>query len=828
MSMGSLKTLAEDHHCHDILLESSILTDRGQWHANPKSNSDFSPDLGSKSDATAASDKNQSPQSTRGLGMTMATDLPTFPSESSKASGEGSTSPSLSSSEEVDLARSELSHGDELCQLDPVPGCLKETVSGTDNMSPSHVLVNNAARPVQPGDAGDHGGDVTTGQRDQRGEGVGGEKSCPPIRRDVSQEITILVTSHDTCVGDEQDEEEEEEREEREEENERAGELERASSLKNIQVEEMRTPSQDAMAPAGREGPVEGCIVVASLTSTSEVERPQIVGSNCLETGKLCNAQCKDTKVTGGKQESPEPISNNSSGCVLETQSEAKQSTETNSSLAGGLSTDLSSQCSAKPIPTESEPSGPGNTTSNKNVGQPPTRNKSCVGDSRERLQKAKTLDLSSGRFSASPGKTATVQGQSSLEVVVCHSVATSPMTPPEGSAAFLFPYSSAGGANGDIEGKKEFRSVATAPMSPQNLTAPEALPDIRTAEVEKRSVATAPMSPQNLTAPEALPDVRTAGVEMRSVATAPMSPQNLTAPETIPDTRTAGVEMRSVATAPMSPQNLTAPEHIPDAYTAGAEMKSVATAPMSPQNLTAPESIPDIRKIGSVQTQKSLEVMCHSVATSPMTPPGGSAAFLFPQPKEIKLRSVATAPMSPQGLIAPEAIPETCLADQEEPTSPEIIPEPRAHEPCNAPPEPPEPVQDVSWDEKGMTWDVYGAVVEVTVLGTAIQKHLEKQVQKQRKQTSSDTDSPAKSQAPDQSLTQFQSPSQAQSSVDGASAAAATGPALAGSQKKRHPKEEKNVGVKRKGRRKNLLRGRFRRLQWPSCCSRSRPEEAP
>ncbi|KAF3838115.1 hypothetical protein F7725_009883 [Dissostichus mawsoni] len=43
------------------------------------------------------------------------------------------------------------------------------------------------------------------------------------------------------------------------------------------------------------------------------------------------------------------------------------------------------------------------------------------------------------------------------------------------------------------------------------------------------------------------------------------------------------------------------------------------------------------------------------------------------------------------------------------------------------------EPVQEVSWDEKGMTWEVYGAVVEVAVLGSAIQKHLEKQVKKQK-----------------------------------------------------------------------------------------------
>uniref|UniRef100_H3B7N6 G protein-regulated inducer of neurite outgrowth C-terminal domain-containing protein n=1 Tax=Latimeria chalumnae TaxID=7897 RepID=H3B7N6_LATCH len=47
-----------------------------------------------------------------------------------------------------------------------------------------------------------------------------------------------------------------------------------------------------------------------------------------------------------------------------------------------------------------------------------------------------------------------------------------------------------------------------------------------------------------------------------------------------------------------------------------------------------------------------------------------------------------------------------------------------------------PEPVREVSWDEKGMTWEVYGASTEVEVLGMAIQKHLEKQIEEHGKQT--------------------------------------------------------------------------------------------
>ncbi|XP_070802301.1 G protein-regulated inducer of neurite outgrowth 2 [Pituophis catenifer annectens] len=39
-------------------------------------------------------------------------------------------------------------------------------------------------------------------------------------------------------------------------------------------------------------------------------------------------------------------------------------------------------------------------------------------------------------------------------------------------------------------------------------------------------------------------------------------------------------------------------------------------------------------------------------------------------------------------------------------------------------------PVQDVRWDDEGMTWEVYGAAVDPEVLGLAIQKHLEIQIE--------------------------------------------------------------------------------------------------
>lgn len=169
-----------------------------------------------------------------------------------------------------------------------------------------------------------------------------------------------------------------------------------------------------------------------------------------------------------------------------------------------------------------------------------------------------------------------------------------------------------------------------------------------------------------------------------------------------------------------------------------------------------------------NIRTQVSLEVVqCQSVATSPMTPPEGDQAFSFPsslaksiatatESKDaesqvgrsvVECRSVATAPMTPrtptittfpevgrvpgssEGKISEED--EDKREKEEDPEKEERAVgrkvEEDGKEKCE------EPVQEVSWDEKGMTWEVYGAVVEVTVLGSAIQKHLEKQVKKRQ-----------------------------------------------------------------------------------------------
>lgn len=219
------------------------------------------------------------------------------------------------------------------------------------------------------------------------------------------------------------------------------------------------------------------------------------------------------------------------------------------------------------------------------------------------------------------------------------------------------------------------------------------------------------------------------------------------------------------------------------------------------------------------VQTQVSLEVMYQSVATSPMTPPEGTATFLFPttfgklankcstevsetkQTKDaelqvglqVELRSVATAPMSPIILTAPEVIPE---------------PEPRIGV---VPEEVPEPVQEVSWDEKGMTWEVYGAVVEVAVLGTAIQKHLEKQVKKQKKPSAL----PALTDVLPADLTET------------STTMPSSPPPMSDPNESSPAKEQSEEKMVKSGRRRqNHFRQWFRNVWRPSCCSKPRQEE--
>ncbi|XP_015731599.1 G protein-regulated inducer of neurite outgrowth 1 [Coturnix japonica] len=133
--------------------------------------------------------------------------------------------------------------------------------------------------------------------------------------------------------------------------------------------------------------------------------------------------------------------------------------------------------------------------------------------------------------------------------------------------------------------------------------------------------------------------------------------------------------------------------------------------------------------------TQVDSRASLVSVALSPMSPPGGAAAFTFPkrelgsaprlEPSKkdaemqvsmpVETRSVATGPMTPVAKSPQASYPEVHVKGVAE--------------------EAPEPIREVSWDEKGMTWEVYGASMEVEVLGMAIQKHLEKQIEEHGRQ---------------------------------------------------------------------------------------------
>lgn len=240
-----------------------------------------------------------------------------------------------------------------------------------------------------------------------------------------------------------------------------------------------------------------------------------------------------------------------------------------------------------------------------------------------------------------------------------------------------------------------------------------------------------------------------------------------------------------------------------------------------------------------NIRTQVSLEVVqCQSVATSPMTPPEGDQAFCFPsslakgiatatESKDadsqvgrsvVEFRSVATAPMTPrtptvttfpevsgvsdssEGKISEkdEGKREKHEAAEKEKTADGRKAEEDGKEKCE------EPVQEVSWDEKGMTWEVYGAVVEVTVLGSAIQKHLEKQVKKRQ---------PSMPPPPPLNLSAVP--------LSSGESTAATG----GSGKGRAGKRQERDGEAGR-RRRNPFRQMMENMQQPHCCSKAHTSE--
>ncbi|XP_028816306.1 uncharacterized protein gprin1 [Denticeps clupeoides] len=378
--------------------------------------------------------------------------------------------------------------------------------------------------------------------------------------------------------------------------------------------------------------------------------------------------------------------------------------------------------------------------------------------DSATAFQFPQPLNKSGSKCSEDPNQEDAKDGRLH---VICHSVATSPMTPPDGPMAFHFPISLAKAGSRGPEDVVMCYSAATSPMTP-----PEGTP----AFLFPYSMATSVVR----------------------------SPEQL-------ETKATKLEVtcHSVATSPMTPPDGAAAFQYPQSMLAKCVVRNTE----------------DVIRVES--TDGRLRVTCHSVATSPMTPPDSAMAFQFPQflsspgdktsaevtrvgnkyhglqvTSQVEFQSVATSPTIPIGLTTPGILSE---------------PQPTTED---GPNESPEPVQEVSWDEKGMTWEVYGAVVDVTVLGSAIQKHLEKQVKKHWKQPPSATSSPPLNQEAPQTPGPSSSPP--------ISEALLTGSVKQSSAKK---KEEKQFR-KRRGVRRNPLRGIFQRIHRPHCCSSSRSEE--
>ncbi|XP_035264070.1 flocculation protein FLO11 [Anguilla anguilla] len=436
------------------------------------------------------------------------------------------------------------------------------------------------------------------------------------------------------------------------------------------------------------------------------------------------------------------------------------------------------------------------------------------------------------------------IQTQVSLETPSCHSVATSPMTPPQGSGDYFFPYSfrKAGLDSGELP-QPLYRSVATAPMSPltPTITVPESpCPEItvtragngssqqgppqiahggiqkgvapqvggntdmliggpRPAESNIKSTESiAPEGPSATTSSASGPTPgqetteRTrdqcikpgadagAGQPGPSLANhgtvCSVTPQGDTrergsAPQLIElDTKASKVQSVDLGPQKSGGHATNRAEGVPNKYSgrghcdlgearqltvedftfddgqshnAPAEGVSEKTAGLpSPLLSPAPPPPPHHHHI---QTQVSLETpSCHSVATSPMTPPQGSGDYFFPYsfkkagldsgelPQPV-YRSVATAPMSPltPTVTVPQSpCPEITVMDVKgDVDGVTELGKVKAGDGQQ------EVVQAVRWDEKGMTWEVYGAAVEVEVLGTAIQKHLDKQGEEPGKQ---------------------------------------------------------------------------------------------
>ncbi|XP_054647920.1 neurofilament medium polypeptide isoform X2 [Dunckerocampus dactyliophorus] len=276
---------------------------------------------------------------------------------------------------------------------------------------------------------------------------------------------------------------------------------------------------------------------------------------------------------------------------------------------------------------------------------------------------------------------------QVSLEVVQCHSTATSPMTPPEGGHSFIFPSSlMSSGTVGCSDSKDaelqvgkqvEFCSVATSPMTPKTPST-TAFPVLTGSAKTTKSSAEVPSDKiiNSDSFPESSTCSASAGsrLEGNNKLCKPQQMGSMDQDITILVTHydnTRGEEQEESACYPVEPEMVKLEESQEDdkiqtSDTEGDQTPSKTNVKLNKveeKDVTKPPVPESPAPVGfhNIRTQVSLEVVqCHSVATSPMTPPEGDYAFQFPSPsiakdaemqvgKQVEFRSVATAPMTPR-----------------------------------------------------------------------------------------------------------------------------------------------------------------------------------
>ncbi|KAM4748816.1 G protein-regulated inducer of neurite outgrowth 1 [Rhinophrynus dorsalis] len=346
---------------------------------------------------------------------------------------------------------------------------------------------------------------------------------------------------------------------------------------------------------------------------------------------------------------------------------------------------------------------------------------------------------------------------------VQCISVAVSPIVPPGGSSSFTFlTEKAAQGPAAEQKRPKDDKSIDNLPKTYSfELTPPnqDAAPVTR---VEYKSVAVSPIIPPHESSftfktennKEGLTAVTCSSMGNegnREASNANLLPKTYSF-ELTPPSQEAGiqvgnkVECVSVAVSPfVFSQGSSSFTFQAD----GKQQELVLKHQDQTQEQVPVSSLPNTNtyKITpqnhDVGTQTDTIVPCTSIAISPIVPFEGLSSFTFqtdgfsqgspssicshaiekPIMKDAEMqvsfptetKSVATDPMTPIGRSPQTSYPEVRVKEAKE--------------------DHPEPVREVSWDDKGMTWEVYGASMEVEVLGMAIQKHLEKQIEEHGRQ---------------------------------------------------------------------------------------------